>query len=958
MSTLKAALGLEKDDTPFPWQEQLFSRFVKGIGNRLLLDIPTGLGKTSVMAAWLLAKSQGASLPRRLVYVVDRRAVVDQATDEAERLRDWVESQPDVKEKLEIEADEHLLISTLRGQFADNRQWLGDPSAPAIIVGTVDMVGSRLLFEGYGVSRKMRPYHAGFLGVDTLFVLDEAHIVPPFEALLRRVVELETELCGKQSAADVVPPSVLLSLSATGRGTSYEVLQIDEKDLNHEVAGQRLRATKRLRLIEPQDERDDLVDRLAQEAWKLSQGGMVAKRIIVFCNSRVMALKVSDAVTNLAKPDKKKDIPKREIVTQLFVGARRVRERQQVSDWLKVHGFLAGATPVDNKPAFVFATSAAEVGVDLDADHMVGDLVAFERMVQRFGRVNRRGKGDAEIRILLERDKPNEKEAKELNKALSKPERERSTKEHQLVNQFDQAPKYRSALEALPILSGASARDASPEALRQLKSRANEYEHLADLLRNATTPAPLRPELTRPILDSWSMTSLEHHSARPVVAPWLRGWMNDEPQTTVVWRTYLPTESKQCTDKQINEWFEAAPIHLTEKLEASSSDVLTWVLNRASAIDGLRKKPKRNTTSRDLERLPDDLDVVALVTNRSGDVTRRLTLKDLLFSGGKEAKKAKDNFARQLWNSTLIVDARIGGLIAGLLDDKALETEPAETADGDSQGDWIASSGSENTKVDPIPAFRILNQTADKLMEQSNRSQSDARWKTCYRMPIQSMDEDEPSRFLTVQKFRQTVTSEESRSTTGERSLEGHLDDTEREAERLTSRLGLPPELQLVLKIAARNHDHGKNCNRWQNAFSAPELGRPYAKTSGPFRSNLLDGYRHEFASLPFVEKDPEFATLSNDFRDLALHLVAAHHGFARPVIRLDGCEDAPPSALGDRARDVALRFARLQKQWGPWGLAWLESILRAADQRASAIIDDGQITSRNEKVAEEVSHG
>jgi CRISPR-associated endonuclease/helicase Cas3 len=144
-----------------------------------------------------------------------------------------------------------------------------------------------------------------------------------------------------------------------------------------------------------------------------------------------------------------------------------------------------------------------------------------------------------------------------------------------------------------------------------------------------------------------------------------------------------------------------------------------------------------------------------------------------------------------------------------------------------------------------------------------------------------------------------------------------------------------------VLRIAARNHDHGKNCARWQNAFSAPEMGRPYAKTPGPFRNSLLDGYRHEFGSLPSVERDAEFAKLSDEHKELTLHLVAAHHGFGRPVIRVDSCDDAPPSVLADRARDVALRFARMQKQWGPWGLAWLESILRAADHRASALVDD-----------------
>jgi CRISPR-associated endonuclease/helicase Cas3 len=58
-------------------------------------------------------------------------------------------------------------------------------------------------------------------------------------------------------------------------------------------------------------------------------------------------------------------------------------------------------------------------------------------------------------------------------------------------------------------------------------------------------------------------------------------------------------------------------------------------------------------------------------------------------------------------------------------------------------------------------------------------------------------------------------------------------------------------------------------------------------------------------------------------------------------VIEADGCEDAPPSALQTRAREVALRFARLQKLWGPWGLAWWEALLRAADQQASRDNDE-----------------
>ena len=71
---------------PFRWQTRLLRRLLDANPPRAV-DVPTGLGKTSVMALWLIALAEGAALPRRLVYVVDRRAVVDQATRFAERLR-------------------------------------------------------------------------------------------------------------------------------------------------------------------------------------------------------------------------------------------------------------------------------------------------------------------------------------------------------------------------------------------------------------------------------------------------------------------------------------------------------------------------------------------------------------------------------------------------------------------------------------------------------------------------------------------------------------------------------------------------------------------------------------------------------------------------------------------------------------------------------------------------------
>ena len=124
----------------------------------------------------------------------------------------------------------------------------------------------------------------------------------------------------------------------------------------------------------------------------------------------------------------------------------------------------------------------------------------------------------------------------------------------------------------------------------------------------------------------------------------------------------------------------------------------------------------------------------------------------------------------------------------------------------------------------------------------------------------------------------------------------------------------------------------------------APRDGRPYAKTVGGGIPSVLQvngqTYRHEFGSLRDTENDPMIQALPEELRDLALHLITAHHGFARPVIAAVDPENAP-SASAELARAAALRFARLQARWGPWGLAWWEALLRAADWAASRELNE-----------------
>jgi CRISPR-associated endonuclease/helicase Cas3 len=913
---LCSALGLELAQSPFPWQEDLLERMLQ---NELpdALDIPTGLGKTSVMAIWLVARACGANLPRRLVYVVDRRAVVDQATDVAIGLRGWIEQNADLKTVLGLE-DRPLPISTLRGQYVDNREWLADPSAPAIIVGTVDMIGSRLLFEGYGVSRKMRPYHAGLLGVDTLLVLDEAHLTPPFEHLLRAIAtdpifRPRDEKCDAQ-----VPRFKLLTLSATGRAQGSNTLRLTEKDFRHPILATRLNAKKALRL-HPFDKNTKLEDALAKHAWALAGDGRQPVHVIVYLDSREIAQKAREAIEKLAKGDRKEGRPAVKIDMELFAGSRRVFEREEAKKRLEELGFLAGRKTERTSPAFLFATSAGEVGVDLDADHMVCDLVAWERMVQRLGRVNRRGEPDGHVANVVVLVAPEPQPDKKTQEALDKRSRNERLAEKEICRvegherKVQEWKNWQRPFKNLPSLEDGSF-DASVRALVALRERARKEPELERVLQEATSPEPLRPALHLPLVEAWSLTSLKQHPGRPVVQPWLRGWVDDPPQTAIIWRTYLPIRKGGLAPRkaEIEAFFEAAPVHTSEVLETETFRAADWILALVKKTGNERAD---QNSSEQWVRLCDE-DVVAFVLNTDGTLRKQFRLRCLKALQDKEkALQDKEKFKEALGGATLIVDARLGGLKDGLLDDSA--AEPPLTADG---SDWLGEG---------VVGFRV------RSTESPEARQRNANWCERYRFACEVNEDGEPIRWLVVDKWRDDAATEDDRSEGVIQLLEEHQQRVEQRARELAKALGFSQDLEEILALAARLHDEGKCARRWQRAFNAPKNGI-YAKTEGPIYRGLLNGYRHELGSVRRIREDQRLCNLSDEQRDLVLHLIAAHHGFARPMIPTDGCEDAPPSALNEIATEIALRFARLQKQWGPWGLAWWEALLRASDQLAS----------------------
>ncbi len=155
-------------------------------------------------------------------------------------------------------------------------------------------------------------------------------------------------------------------------------------------------------------------------------------------------------------------------------------------------------------------------------------------------------------------------------------------------------------------------------------------------------------------------------------------------------------------------------------------------------------------------------------------------------------------------------------------------------------------------------------------------------------------------------------------------------------ARELTAKLGLPADLADAVVQACARHDLGKKQPQWQKAIGNPN-GAPLAKSSKTyFDRTATVGYRHELGSLLEAARDPALAT--HPHRDLILYLVAAHHGHARPGFGPEAFEILPLQGECRAAvRDAELRFARLQREFGWWQLAYLESLVKCADALASA---------------------
>ena len=839
------------------------------------MQLPTGTGKTRIMALWMLGLAGGAPLPRRLVWVVDRRAVVDQATSEAERLRRALES-PELQEvrgalgKLSASVESGslpLAISTLRGAFEDNGEWSEDPSRPAIIVGTVDMVGSRMLFSGYGDGRYHRPLHAGLLGRDSLVVLDEAHLSRPFEALLRRIEELQT------AAGGPLPPFHFLPLSATlgseeaftlldperEGGTLSRVLSAPKRPAWHTPPGMGL-STEVFR--------DKLLERAREFAGHTA-------RVVVYLD------RLKDVSAVQARLSKQ--FPGHVVA---LTGTMRGHERDLLVDHRVFSRFLS-ANDAGEGVAFLVSTSAGEVGVDLYADQMICDLVPADRMIQRFGRVNRAGIGEATVDIFPRSEEATH--AGQSKKPGARAGKDRAARERRAVERTEEY------LRALQGVSPGELAGSPPPA-------------------DAFAPVPPHPPLRTWHLDAWSLTT--HSGDALPVNSWLRGLEDGGlPDVYFAWREEIEalTNPALLDDDTVEQVFQEYRLLPRELLRA---DIRT-------ARDQLEALGKRAPDSG------------IVVLSSRGALEFRGRIRDLAEGGS----------GIPLAFRTVVLPAKVGGLdVQGILDasveEAATDVSSSRIPDkelGDARGARSAKPVSRADLRDHglmkenDAGWELVLFGSGTRVEGSNREEvlRKARevtgLRSCWAIELRPSTEDSPRRALVYLRVRPEPGGG---ADVHELPLSAHLDETAREMGMLTERLALPGSLAASLVAAARAHDLGKSRRVWQEYAGNTGGAEPLAKSTRYRGPAILGGYRHELGSV--IDLGPVS-------EPLVRYLIATHHGYGRPEFPDRATDREHRAESRDERNSQLRRFTAMQREHGWWGLAYLEALLKTADARASA---------------------
>lgn len=907
----------------FPWQQRL-AELVLDSGWPSVVDLPTGTGKTALLdiAVFALATNPVES-PRRIVFVIDRRIVVDQVCERADTILKQIQEGGTsllrrIRQRLEkLSGGVPLGVAALRGGIPIDGSWAHRPDQPWVLVSTVDQFGSRLLFRGYGVGRRMLPVHAGLAGNDCLVILDEVHLSLPFADTLSQVAELPRGRLPRRFH--------IVKMSATP-GTGHEdAFRLDPvADLQEcEELRRRVRAGKRAQLVAV-PKRDALpaaVLRLARSLRESTTTPRVGSLGVVVNRVRT----ARDTYGTLCEDGFK---------AHLITGRMRPLDRMA-----ELEAIQSAVDPDRLEPSsemtVVVATQAIEVGADFSFDALITECASVDSLRQRFGRLDRRGTCSERT------DAPSQAWILGLKSEL---------------NSKRPDPIYGDAVKATWTELQRIERGGSIDV---------GSESLAGFPEEATPPQSQAPLLVNTYLDAWVQTN-----PQPIVQPRVEWFLHGIDRTgitevAIVWRRdrtedalrLVPPRQAECLPVPIDavkSWLGGGP-------ETEIADVQRMALEETDGDAHIDPCVRWNGIGKPSEEIksvehirPGDMLVVnpdqGGLEFRTWDPSSKTPVEDL----GDAAQAAYGRRATLRLDPALPEIATLSGTLPSPQDEPEAE-EPL----GDRVGRWLRfqlnqTDGPPEWLTKALP--KLLKGWDCTLVEGRSESSGDY-----YVLTERNPDTGKPVHDPTTMDG-----SDEAGSMTGTAvTLVQHLEGVADRASGTAERLGLPSEIVSDLRLAGRLHDIGKADRRFQAQLVGGDpvrlemLSAPLAKSLPGVRGvrRYPDGMRHEVGSVALVNSTPEVLAQAHD-PELVLHLIATHHGCVRPLPPL--IQDPAPLSVsydfegrrleagsdladGSLALDMADRFWRLVERYGYHGLAWLETILRLADHRQSAEEDGDQ---------------
>ena len=323
---------------PFPWQARLAAKVAREERWPCEIGVPTGLGKTAcldVAVWWLSSQADRAperrTAPTRIWWVVNRRLLVDSTAEHARHiastLRDPAGAELDPAGRRAIECVAERLRSlwvapdalpldviNLRGGIASRTPT--DPARPTVVLCTLPMYGSRLLFRGYGSNRPS--LDAAMAGIDSLVLLDEAHLAGHLRALVPALADCHPKTRRILGAYRSRP--TVVALTATGDTSESDRFDLDDEDRAHLVVRQRLDAAKPLRVRVVEAAKGGTAKPLADAAVALVREAPAPAAFLVFGNTPKTARETFDRL--------RKALPEAEAL--LLTGRVREREAERI----------------------------------------------------------------------------------------------------------------------------------------------------------------------------------------------------------------------------------------------------------------------------------------------------------------------------------------------------------------------------------------------------------------------------------------------------------------------------------------------------------------------------------------------------------------------------------------------------------------------------------------------------